>query len=243
MRFWFSGPRIFGRRTGISFGPQDFQANARSGPGPSRPTTNPSPRPPSFIYVIKSEAGPIKLGITADPIARLAGLQTASASRLELAYVAVPKSDDGYAIEQVAHNMLVNHRLTGEWFETTPELAVAAIGAASFRLKDPIVEIPIDKISTVLAIAAKQDQFAAAQAPRRHLSFQAKWGIALLLVTGFFPIMMIWVGVSTMTKDGTYEPWLAFSIVVLITAWALLIWLLYCVPRWVEGLGRAITGR
>jgi hypothetical protein len=77
------------------------------------------------------------------PNPRLAALQRGSAEPLELVYAAAVKSNDATAIEQTAQAMMSNHRLSGEWFDVTPDLAVGAIAAASFRLKDPIVEISI----------------------------------------------------------------------------------------------------
>ena len=150
MRVWIAGPRIFGNRTGFSFGPEDLRRLKRAG-APER-------RPSAFVYVIrKTLSGHIKVGIGADPRERLRALQTGSSEPLDLVYACAVKSNDGNAIEFAAHDLMWKHRLVGEWFDTTPEMAVAAIAAAAHKLGDAIVEIPKERIGDVLEIAARQD--------------------------------------------------------------------------------------
>jgi hypothetical protein len=67
MRFWFSGPRIFGIRSGISLGREDFRARSRS----STTTSGAEPNSDKFVYVV-SGGNLVKIGITANPNARLA---------------------------------------------------------------------------------------------------------------------------------------------------------------------------
>jgi hypothetical protein len=139
--------------------------------------------------------GRVKVGVAADPLARLAALQRGSAEKLSLAYAAAVKSNDATAIKQAAHAMLSSQRLNGEWFDVTPELAVAAIAAASYRLKDPIVEIPADKIPTALAIAARRDAQEAAAKRKRRVSPAAVWFWAIFL-------MSLAIGVGTVLLGG-----------------------------------------
>jgi hypothetical protein len=188
LRFWFSGPRIFGHRTGISFGPEDFrrlQSASASAPATSR-------RPSAFVYVIrKAIQGHVKVGIGADPRERLRTLQTGSSEPLELVYTCAVKSNDGLRVERAAQDMMRNHQLVGEWFDTTPEMAVAAIAASAHHLGDPIVEIPPDKINAVLTIAAMQD--AAAQ-PRS--SFGRQVAVAFATIFGLsvcFAVAVVYV--------------------------------------------------
>ena len=179
MRFWVSGPRILGRRTGVSFGPEDFRQFGAARTSNTRSALSKA-RASAWIYVIKAANGHVKVGITADPLARLASLQTGSSQKLELVYACGVKSNDGFAVEQAAHAILWKHRLEGEWFDTTPDMAVAAIAAASHRLNDPIVEIPKDKIATVLAIAARQTEVTAIR-PMRRANVVWFWATAPLL--------------------------------------------------------------
>jgi T5orf172 domain len=188
MRVWISGPRILGRRTGVSFGPEDFRRLGRGmNSGPARP------RPSAFVYVVKATSGHVKVGVAADPLARLAALQTGASEPLELAYACAVKSNDGYAIEQAAHAMLCGRRLAGEWFDATPDLAVAAIAAASHRLRDPIVEIPVDMIATALAIAAQRD---AAAGPRQRS------------VLGWAAIHFLWTFAGSLAFSALFVWWL-----------------------------------
>lgn len=162
MRFWVAGPRLLGRRTGVSFGLADLR-RLRAPTARGSSSVPGSPRASAWIYVIRAVNGHVKIGITADPLARLASLQTGASQKLDLVYACAAQSNDGYAIEQAAHGILWKHRLAGEWFDTTADMAVAAIAAASHRLNDPIVEITKDKIAAVLEVAARSDLAAAAK--------------------------------------------------------------------------------
>jgi Meiotically up-regulated gene 113 len=160
MRFFIGGPRLFGHRTGVIFSPEDLRRLSRSNTGTQER------RPSAFAYVIrKSISGHVKVGVGADPRERLRNLQTGSSEQLELVYACAVKSNDANRVERAAHDIMWQKHLIGEWFDYTPEIAVAAIAAASHKLGDPIVEIPIDRIGTVLEIAARQD---AAVQPRRR---------------------------------------------------------------------------
>lgn len=77
------------------------------------------------IYVIKSEAGPLKVGIARRPADRMAELQRASGATLSLVHVEAV--EDARGVEQVAHDLLRAARMHGEWFNTDATLAVQAI--------------------------------------------------------------------------------------------------------------------
>jgi hypothetical protein len=89
------------------------------------------PRPPvRYVYVIGPAAGLQKVGMATNPRARLAQLQTASPHDLVLhESVAVP-FDLAPAVERHAHRALIRHCVRSEWFEVSPEAAVAALDAA-----------------------------------------------------------------------------------------------------------------
>ena len=134
MRFYLLGPRILGIRPGISFALNELLA--------PRSRVTRSPRPGGFIYVMK-EAGSdrVKIGITRSPQTRLAQLQAGCPSRIDYAFVA-PVSGDPRAIEKEAHRMLAGHRLGGEWFDCTPELAIAAVAGAAAKLGQSLMPAP-----------------------------------------------------------------------------------------------------
>ncbi len=90
------------------------------------------PRPPHrFVYVIGPAVGLQKVGLATDPKARLAALRTACPFDLVL-HVAVPVPfGEAHAVERAAHVALAAYRAAGEWFETTPGAAVAAVQKAA----------------------------------------------------------------------------------------------------------------
>jgi hypothetical protein len=77
MRFFFTGPRIFGIRPGIIFGASDlrkvFGTTATTVRGRGAMTG-------SFLYVIRGDHNLVKIGVSTNPNARIA--QTANGIRL-----------------------------------------------------------------------------------------------------------------------------------------------------------------
>lgn len=126
MRLWFSGPRLFGVvRPGISFslGRRGmFRAPAAIG---------------DFVYVIEGEHGHVKIGVSRDPVARLATLQTGSSVPIGLVWREFA-GDRALEIEQEAHAMLARYRLAGEWFDVPREAAIGAVYGAAYRLGAPL---------------------------------------------------------------------------------------------------------
>lgn len=74
-----------------------------------------------FVYFAQGESGgPIKIGISRDPVRRVAALSNGSPERLEILFVR-PANEE---IERRLHRMFAAGRLHGEWFaEDTPKLA------------------------------------------------------------------------------------------------------------------------
>ena len=130
MRFWFSGPRIGPIRPGVSFNAGSRRASPRSEGIPSG----------QFVYVIEGSHGAVKIGISADPESRRATLQTGAPHHLFLAF-SIWAGESAFDVEQEAHAILGAHRMPGEWFAVSKEMAIAAVyGAASrigVRLGDP----------------------------------------------------------------------------------------------------------
>ena len=85
-----------------------------------------------YVYIIAhlsehSElCGPVKIGLSNNPIARLSALQTGSASTLVLVgRYAFWRRTHALEVEQVFHQTAAAHRTTGEWFDIEPDSAVA----------------------------------------------------------------------------------------------------------------------
>lgn len=175
MRFFIGGPRLFGVRTGLLLSPKDL------GFGAERTTQN-APEGTidgGFVYVIRGDHNLTKIGFSTNPTARLATLRTASPFPIDFAYVCAVEGDAAGAmsIEAAAHAMLTRQRVNGEWFDVPPEMAVAAISAASQTVGRKIVQIDKDKVDLVLHVAAQP-----APAPRsfgRKLLKYAAIGFAI----------------------------------------------------------------
>ena len=120
MRFYLFGPRFFGLRTGISLDARELRR------APKRPDRR-------CIYVVKGDHAMVKIGVTSSPTVRIAQLKTGSAFPIEYAFIA-PVSGDAYAVEREAHALLARNRASGEWFDVSPELAIAAVTGAAARL-------------------------------------------------------------------------------------------------------------
>lgn len=72
-----------------------------------------------MIYFIQAGVGgPIKIGRSDYPEARVAGLQTTSPAKLKL----LRKLSEHFAGERALHQKFANHRLHGEWFAPAPKL-------------------------------------------------------------------------------------------------------------------------
>lgn len=164
MRFWISGPRIGRFRTGVSFRPDELLK-----PKPKTATTTAPRLNGGFIYIVRDANGLLKIGISSNPTARLATLRTASPVPLAFEYIGALRSD-GYAIEAKAHDILSRHRLSGEWFDCAPEVAVGAISAAAHSLGELIAAVPFDMIDEVVRITALTDA-AEAQQTKPRMTF------------------------------------------------------------------------
>jgi hypothetical protein len=148
MRFFFTGPRIFGIRPGISFGASDLLRLAtKPHRKPAEPITG------SFLYVIRGDHNMVKVGVSTNPNARIGQLRTASAFPIDFSYLAVTPGT-GFDIEAGAHTMLASHRCSGEWFDVQPEIAVAAIAGAAHKLGQPLLPVTADVAEQILRIAA-----------------------------------------------------------------------------------------
>ncbi len=71
-----------------------------------------------YVYVIGSpESNIYKIGVAADPVRRLAQLKTAHHDNLELIISIL--TDDAYDLEARLHDLFIDKRVRGEWFDLT----------------------------------------------------------------------------------------------------------------------------
>lgn len=79
------------------------------------------------VYVLRAENGRIKVGRAERPLKRIERLSTGAAGALWLVFfIRLPEAVAG-AVEERAHLILTDHHVTGEWFEVSPALAIAAV--------------------------------------------------------------------------------------------------------------------
>jgi hypothetical protein len=134
------------------------------------------------VYVIRDGRDHVKIGVSKDPIRRIAQLRATSTAPLSFAYIGVTPSE-GYDIERGAHVALAGHRINGEWFNVRADEAVAAIAGAAFRLGYPILQLSADQAARTVARARAEDAMAARP---KHGG-----GMAILLLIGMVVLAMV----------------------------------------------------
>jgi DNA-binding XRE family transcriptional regulator len=110
------------------------------------------------LYVMKSEAGHCKIGISHNPKKRLASIQTNSAYRIQL--VAVIPSERPCHDEILAHRLLEDRRAAGEWFNVSEAEAVHAIAQAQtmpFTKKPPPAQCYKEAERTIMQASELRD--------------------------------------------------------------------------------------
>ena len=93
------------------------------------------------IYVVKSDPGPGKIGIAIRVNQRFSTLKTSSPFPLSLSYTGETDADV-YALEQKAHEILADNRMSGEWFNVTTKEAVQAVLTAASELGIVLTQPP-----------------------------------------------------------------------------------------------------
>ena len=88
------------------------------------------------IYVIDTDRGVCKVGISNNPTERLANLQTASPFRLRLVYAAI--HSEAARLEVLVHHALRHKLAYGEWFCVTAAVAQDEIAKAAASIGKPI---------------------------------------------------------------------------------------------------------
>lgn len=92
------------------------------------------------IYIIGSQRGPFKIGITTSLQDRLSGIQTGSHAKVAVIWSLPVEGHYASCAEKLTHKALSNYRLSGEWFDVPSVKAQAAIMRAAGQAKRKIQE-------------------------------------------------------------------------------------------------------
>ena len=85
----------------------------------------------SHVYVVGLQAGgAVKVGISNDPVRRMAALRMGWAGQ-PMALFFAQEHPQAQRVEGRALRLLAQHRIGGEWFSVTPEAAIAAVRVAT----------------------------------------------------------------------------------------------------------------
>ena len=191
IRLWIRGPRLpFGMRAGVSIPLSDLKPSGRQKPAvEAQSTTN-----LSYVYVIAGSQGTVKVGYSTNPQMRLAALQTASPGRLDLAY-ALATDIDGRMIEAEAHRILDRHRLAGEWFDVSPQIATEAVEQAARNMGLPLVSSDAASIARALESETKISE---ADEPKKMPTFSR---FCYLLCNALGIIMTLFILLACLTDQ------------------------------------------
>ena len=123
---FFVGPRTGGVRPGglvrraelLRHAPHARRTGARKSAG-------------SIVYVLAGMNGLCKVGASTNLDASLAQARAASPFQADFAFVASVPGSAGFEIENAAHLVLAHHRIASDWFEVSPDAAIAAVKDAA----------------------------------------------------------------------------------------------------------------
>ncbi|UGY23717.1 GIY-YIG nuclease family protein [Bradyrhizobium septentrionale] len=110
----------------------------------------------TFVYVIRGAGNRHKIGVSIDPITRIADLQTGSPEPLDFAYIGVTPGT-GYNIESLAHDLLDDHCVSGEWFAVPASIAIGTVLEAANRLAEPIQQVQPAMVPQIIQLAKQPD--------------------------------------------------------------------------------------
>src|SRR5438445_5974418 len=107
-----------------------------------------------MIYFIRAGNGPVKIGHSHNPNARLAALQSGNYEKLKI----IASIDGGHSLEKALHEHFNSKQLSGEWFTLTDE----EIGKIIFSILSGVFtweELPQDEeLDEIDRIATKYEQ-------------------------------------------------------------------------------------
>ncbi len=84
----------------------------------------------SMVYIVDSGSGAIKVGVTSNMLKRLAQFQHASPHEVTVVNTWKRKLMDAEKVEKLAHRILKQHHIRGEWFSCAPEVGIKAVDLA-----------------------------------------------------------------------------------------------------------------
>lgn len=85
---------------------------------------------PAVIYVIGSEHGPQKIGVSRCPRRRLQQMQGLNPQPLRIAHLSEPLDLNAESVEAYVHWLLRDRQVSGEWFNIAAAEAKCAIASA-----------------------------------------------------------------------------------------------------------------
>jgi hypothetical protein len=95
----------------------------------------------TWLYVIRSAAGPVKVGISSDVDKRLRQLQTGQPFGMTVQGTAGPMSRDmAVRVEGCVHTLLGERRCRGEWFDATIDHVCEALARAAESVGEAFID-------------------------------------------------------------------------------------------------------
>ena len=76
----------------------------------------------AFVYFIQAASGPIKIGVSRDPAARILSLQCALWEEIKILGSTPTDTDGAFELEAALHREFATTRLLGEWFQPSVRL-------------------------------------------------------------------------------------------------------------------------
>lgn len=140
MRFFLYGVKLpLGLRGGVSLSPRDFR------PRPAPPAQHQTL--PLSVYVIATDDGLCKIGVSRNPEGRLVQLQAGCPEKLHIVYVCI-LADQARNVEGFAHRLLKKQAVGGEWFNCSEDEAMQAVNKSAASFGKQIAELAPPKEST-----------------------------------------------------------------------------------------------
>jgi len=89
-----------------------------------------------FIYVIGPESGSQKIGFSQDVEKRLSSIQTGNPQKLKIHHKQEVRKEHVRLLEKKIHHANARKKVSGEWFDLTPEDAILEVTFAMIRWSD-----------------------------------------------------------------------------------------------------------
>lgn len=105
-----------------------------------------------YVYVMKSESGLVKIGVSIRPEVRRAAIETGNGFLVSVVRLFGP-FNMATSVESAAHAFLMSQRRRGEWFDCDVESAVAAVERAVAEFVDQPDSDPRDCELEIEALA------------------------------------------------------------------------------------------